>query len=194
MDTAKKKYLVGLIIAASIITFVLTADMVSKALTDGVYDLELIPTFLYFSSHHNPNAAFSFSFGLSSDVFSVVVITFTFIASGAIIFLIVWLKNKHILFTVSLAMIFAGAVGNLIDRLAFGYVRDFVQVKYFGLEIFGSTSFAIFNIADASLICGGIVLIVWVLFFYMRAEMKKEAEKKAAEKEQSAQESDDIPG
>ena len=190
MVKEKRKYLNGLIISAAIITGVLVLDLVSKTLTDGIDDIVLIPEFLIFHSTHNYAAAFSFSFWMPPEVFAVVVITFTFIACGAIIFLLIWLKSKHILFTVALAMICAGAAGNLIDRLAFGYVRDFIQIKYFGLEIFGSTSFAIFNIADSSLICGGIVLVVWTLFFFLPSEHKKEQQKKAGSGKAQEEEND----
>lgn len=164
----KKKYITGLIIAASIIAGVLVLDLVTKAVTDGI-ELVLIPNFLIFNSVYNYNAAFSSSFGMPPEVFRVVVTVLTFVAIAVILFLLIWLKKKHILFTVSMAMILSGAAGNLIDRLMLGYVRDFIQIKYFGLTIFGSTSFAIFNVADMALVCGVIVMLVWVIFFFMRS-------------------------
>ena len=176
MTDKTKKYLKGLGLSAAIIAFALALDLITKTVTDGVY-VQLIPNFLYFTSAHNYNAAFSFDFGLPNNVFLVVVPIVTFFALGGMLFILVWIKEKHILFTAALSMIFSGALGNLIDRLAFGYVRDFIHVKYFGLELFGSTSFAIFNIADSALICGVAVMLVWVIFFYRPKEEKEKKDK-----------------
>lgn len=173
MTDEKKKYVRGVIIAAAIIAFILIFDLVTKAVTDGISDITVISKFLIFTSIHNYNAAFGSSFGLDSGVFRAIVIVFTFIALAVIAFLLVWVKKKHMLFTVSLALIFSGALGNLIDRLALGYVRDFIRIEYFGLELFGSTSFAVFNIADAALVCGVIVLLVWMIIFLITGNKEK---------------------
>ena len=58
----------------------------------------------------------------------------------------------------SIAMILGGAIGNLIDRVWYGYVVDFIQV-YWKTSYFPS-----FNIADAAITCGTIVLLVLTLF------------------------------
>lgn len=168
MTDEKKKYIRGLIIAAGIIAVVLILDLVTKAVTDGFVYVEIIPNFLIFHSTHNYYAAFSSSLGMSKKVFSVVVIVITFIAIAVIGFFLIWQKKKHMLLTVSLALIASGAAGNLIDRLYFGYVRDFIMIEYFGMEIFGSTNFAIFNVADMALICGVIVMIIWMIFVFLR--------------------------
>ena len=52
----------------------------------------------------------------------------------------------------------AGALGNFIDRLSHGYVIDFI---YFSL-----INFPIFNLADIFVVCGGIALVLFVLFRY----------------------------
>lgn len=173
MPQEKRKYIISLIIAAGIIAVVLILDMVTKAVTDGFDYVTVIPKFLIFHSTHNYSAAFGSNFGMDPGVFRVVVIVLTFLAIGAIGFFLVWVKKKHTLLNVALALILSGAAGNLIDRLAFGYVRDFIMIEYFGLTIFGSTNFAIFNIADSALICGVIVMMVWVIFFYSREGKNK---------------------
>ena len=73
-------------------------------------------------------------------------------------------------------MIFAGAVGNIIDRLALGFVRDFI---YFEL-----IDFAVFNFADSCLTVGTIVLIIYMIFFYSRDEKELEKGKKNAKDDQ----------
>ena len=60
----------------------------------------------------------------------------------------------------------AGTLGNMIDRLAQGYVVDYLQFLF--------VDFAIFNLADTLLVCGGIALMVYFLFFYKDPPKKPE--------------------
>ena len=62
---------------------------------------------------------------------------------------------------ITLSVVLAGAVGNLIDRALFGFVTDMLH-------------FAVFNVADICVVCGGIAFCVYFLFFYDKPE-KKEA-------------------
>ena len=70
---------------------------------------------------------------------------------------VVWLLRRHpeqTLFCLALAMILGGAVGNLIDRVIFGSVVDFVQVHYAGYF------FPAFNVADSAITVGA-GLLLW---------------------------------
>lgn len=58
----------------------------------------------------------------------------------------------------SLALILAGAVGNLIDRALLGFVTDMFQTTFM--------NFAVFNVADICVVAGGILMVIYVLFFY----------------------------
>ena len=69
---------------------------------------------------------------------------------------------RHPAGQVILAVILAGAVGNLIDRVLFGYVTDMFQTIFI--------NFAVFNVADCCLVCGVIAMMVYVLFFYDKLE------------------------
>lgn len=62
----------------------------------------------------------------------------------------------------TLALILAGAVGNLIDRFFLHYVTDMIQVLF--------VNFAVFNVADCCVVVGGFLLAVYVLFFYEKLE------------------------
>jgi signal peptidase II len=62
----------------------------------------------------------------------------------------------------TLALILAGAVGNLIDRFFLHYVTDMIQVLF--------VDFAVFNVADCCVVTGGILLAVYVLFFWEKLE------------------------
>ncbi len=67
------------------------------------------------------------------------------------------------LFTIPAVMIIAGAIGNLIDRILYGYVIDFL---YFRL-----IDFPIFNFADCCVVIGAILLVVFFLFVWKDDEM-----------------------
>lgn len=64
-----------------------------------------------------------------------------------------------------LTLIFAGAVGNLIDRALMGFVTDMIEVLFI--------DFAVFNVADCCVVVGGILLAVYVLFFWDKLEPKE---------------------
>ena len=57
----------------------------------------------------------------------------------------------------SISLLFAGIVGNLIDRIVFGYVKDYPHFTFFGY------SYPIFNLADVFIVCGAILLI-WIIW------------------------------
>ncbi len=57
----------------------------------------------------------------------------------------------------AIAMIAGGALGNFIDRVRMGYVVDMIAVEFI--------DFPVFNVADCFIVCGGILLAVFVLFF-----------------------------
>jgi len=52
----------------------------------------------------------------------------------------------------SLGLIIGGALGNLIDRIIYGSVVDFISVGWF----------PVFNLADSAIVCGGILLVLWM--------------------------------
>jgi signal peptidase II len=104
---------------------------------------------------HNTGAAFSFlsdAGGLQRWLFSAIAL----VASAWII----WLLRKHQtqkLFCFALAFILGGALGNLIDRIAYGYVVDFLDFYW------GNAHFAAFNLADSAITCGA-ALLIWDSF------------------------------
>lgn len=165
LKVAKMEYIVMISIFA--------VDLISKALVNkfiaynGV--VTIIPNFLNFHNIHNYNAAFGASFVSEwlGEIGSRIAFCI-FAVAASVVFIILLVRNKggNKLFRIALAMITAGAMGNCIDRWAIGYVRDFIEIVYFGLTIFGSESFYIFNIADSALVVGAILIVVYVLFFY----------------------------
>jgi signal peptidase II len=67
------------------------------------------------------------------------------------------LKETETLLAVALSLILGGAIGNLIDRLAYGYVIDFLDVYY------GTYHWPAFNIADSAITIG-VALMLWDSF------------------------------
>ena len=69
-------------------------------------------------------------------------------------------KSKNKLLKLSLSLIFAGAVGNLIDRVSKGSVTDFLRFD------FGSYTFPVFNVADMSVVIGSALPMYYMFFIY----------------------------
>ena len=63
---------------------------------------------------------------------------------------------------VIVGLLIGGSIGNLYDRIAFGYVRDMICTKFI--------DFPVFNIADISITCGAALLIIYILFFDEKKE------------------------
>ena len=120
-----------------------------------------LPHVLQFTYVQNTGAAFSL---LEEHTWVL-----TLISLGASILLAVLLFKKvfpHPFAMTCLSVVLAGAVGNLIDRVAFGYVTDMFKTTFM--------NFAVFNVADICLVCGIIALCIYVLFFYDKLEKKEE--------------------
>ena len=101
---------------------------------------------------HNTGAAFSFL----SDAGGVQRWLFSFVAIAASIW-IVWLLYKHreqTLFSLALSLILGGAIGNVIDRIAYGYVVDFLHFHW------DMHYFPAFNLADSAITCGAFLIII----------------------------------
>ena len=73
---------------------------------------------------------------------------------------------KHPIGKVTLALVLAGAVGNLIDRAAYGYVVDMFRTLFM--------NFAVFNVADICVVVGGIAAAAYYLFLDDKLEGKKD--------------------
>ncbi|MEW9093671.1 MAG: signal peptidase II [Clostridiaceae bacterium] len=123
-----------------------------KNLSSGA-DIVIIKDFFQFSYLENPGAAF----GIFRDkLFFLTGIT-SIITICLIIFLFKY-KPTSILFRISLSLVISGAIGNLIDRIQYKYVVDFILVHYKDKYYFPT-----FNVADILVTCGAILLIFFIL-------------------------------
>jgi signal peptidase II len=142
---------------------------------------EIIDDFLRCTFVENPGMAFGIDLGgkLFFSVFSIA-------AGIGILYYLFKVKKESLIIRVPLALILGGAIGNLIDRafygvlygeapLFFGRVVDFIDLKFFRMQIFGFylTRWPVFNIADVAVTVGVLILIV----FHKKISDSTESEK-----------------
>ena len=142
----------------------LIADQFTKVLILGYYQLgdsSPVTGFFNIVRVHNSGAAFSFLSSASGWQRWF----FTAIGLGAAVFIFYMLRAHpgQKLFSFALACILGGAIGNVIDRLLYGYVVDFLDFHYAG------THFPAFNIADSAISVGAACLILDELLRVRRA-------------------------
>jgi len=141
--------------------------------------IKVIPGLFNLWYRLNPGAAF----GLMRDnpnrilIFAVI----TVVAFGVILFYVRSLRDQDRWLASSLGLIFAGALGNFIDRVLFHEVTDFLDVyvgwegglQRFLLEKIGTTHYNTFNIADAAIVIGVIMVLIHIIWFEPREARKK---------------------
>lgn len=117
--------------------------------------IPVIPHVLRISHWTNDGAAFSLLADSAKPNFvRWGLIGFTSLVALVILILLVRLGDKFTLISVGLALVFAGALGNVHDRIAYGSVVDFIEVHIF------SYHFPDFNIADSSICIGAGLLLL----------------------------------
>ncbi|MDT8451236.1 MAG: signal peptidase II [Gammaproteobacteria bacterium] len=152
---------------------ILAADQLSKQLAEQLLSAhQAVPVIanLNWTLMYNEGAAFSFL----SDAGGWQRWFFIALSSAISVFIFFWLKQtsrEKKLLGVSLALILGGAIGNLVDRILFGHVIDFIQYYYQANSCLpgfsqwqlatGSTCFwPAFNIADAAIMLGAALLLI----------------------------------
>lgn len=156
------KYTVEVLLFAFIITFDLCMknylyDFVevrhggNYTVIDGFLDLT-----------YSENTGMGFGLGKGSTL-GITVITAILIA--AIIGYLLFFKKEKAYIRIPLIMVAAGGIGNLVDRTQLGYVRDFFEFTFM--------DFAIFNIADAFVTVGAVVLIIGLIVTLFKPQKDK---------------------
>jgi len=113
--------------------------------------LEIIPGFLRLQYAENRGAAFSLFQNHPGILTAVAMI----LATAVLVWAVFFLPREERLTRLALGLIFGGAVGNIIDRLRFRYVLDFIEVYWRNVEFPPLIPWPRFNVADSS-ICIGI--------------------------------------
>ena len=115
----------------------------------------IIPNWLKFTYVENYGAAFGIlkdrkMFFILITLLVVIIISF---------FLFRYYHKMNSFSKIGFSLLLAGAVGNLIDRIRFGYVVDFISVRLFNVY-----DYPVFNIADISIVLGTILIVILILF------------------------------
>ena len=148
------------LIRYGIVAVIVVLDQITKVWADRaleMYQQVYITSFFNITKAYNYGAAFSFldtPGGWPRWFFT----TISFVVS---IMLCVWLyrmTRAEKWLSLSIALILGGAIGNLIDRALYGYVVDFIQVHW------NQSYFPSFNVADAAISCGTVLLLILTFF------------------------------
>jgi signal peptidase II len=140
-----------------IIAFGLFLDRITKIWSKGTLkdknDIIVIKDFFGFTYTENRGAAFSI---FQNKVLFLAIVTSIVIT--IMIYYLIKLRKDSILVRISLSLIIGGAIGNLIDRIYYGYVVDFIMFHY--RDIY---TFPIFNIADIMVVVGTGLLALYII-------------------------------
>jgi len=166
-----------LLVELAVIAVILVADLLTKKYASeflltqsGFRRNDFIPGLINLYYTENDGAGFSIFQG---KTVALTVITCIVVVCLAV-YLFFALKQSEWL-RISLVFITAGGIGNIVDRIAFGYVRDFIEFAFW-------KEFAVFNIADSFVTVGAFMLIIVLIVMLVKEGKKnqKEFEEKQA--------------
>jgi signal peptidase II len=132
---------------------VIIIDRILKVLVTNNFALnvrnKIIDGFFYITNCHNEGAAFSlFSGNVLFLIFITLIVLF-------LIYRTINKENVNKIGVLAYGLLLGGILGNLYDRIFYGYVIDYLDFRIFKFN------FAIFNLADAAIVVGAILLIVF---------------------------------
>ncbi len=128
--------------------FFVSLDRLFKILALNYYEnikIELISD--YFSFTLAKNYYIAFSLPLSGPILSVFIIAIILIL---LYFCAILIKKEEYVQVSCLAFVILGAISNIIDRIKYGFVIDYLDLKYF----------TVFNIADSMIVIGAVLLVI----------------------------------
>ena len=147
---------------------VASLDMATKAMTLNFIDfgqhIDIISGIVGLTATKNTGIAFSM-FSDSGWILTAII--------GVLVLILAIMLMAGKGFTgferICLALILGGAIGNLLDRLIYGYVLDMIEVLF--------VDFAVFNLADSCITVGCILFAIHLLFFHGKAELAREEQR-----------------
>lgn len=140
----------------------LALDIVSKrffseALANGGSVDSPVPGLFHFALVHNTGGAW----GMFGDSTMPLAILSIVVVVALSVYLLAFAPRANLGQALGVALVVAGGIGNVIDRLSLGYVVDFIELSFM--------DFPVFNIADIGVTCGFVLLIVSLLAEWRRA-------------------------
>lgn len=153
--TSKLSSRTNYIFAIGLILVILLVDFYTKYIVRNdvrfIKGVPIIPNLLNLIYVKNEGAAFSM---LSGYRIALIIISSLAIILGIYAITRLYRNNEIIILAVS--MVIAGGIGNLIDRIFFGFVTDMISLSFFP---------PVFNVADISVTLGCIILIIYIIAF-----------------------------
>lgn len=122
------------------------------------HSISIIPGFFSITHIHNPGGAFGFMRNQSSTLRHVVFLLVALLAACLVFYFYRNTPKTHPVLASGLALIFGGAIGNLIDRIRFGEVVDFLDVYM------GNHHYPAFNVADSAITIGVCIFLFHLVF------------------------------
>ncbi len=153
---------------ASVAGAVLILDQASKALVLAYLplggSLPVIPGFFDLTHVHNPGGAFGFLSGMSADIRGLLFVAVSLLAAGLILYFYWQTPVDQRVLAVGISLLFGGAIGNLVDRIRFGIVVDFLDLYA------GDLHWPAFNVADSAITVGVVIFAYHILFRKIRLD------------------------
>ncbi|MBO5402013.1 MAG: signal peptidase II [Clostridia bacterium] len=166
-------------LAAIIVILTVALDQLSKTLVVSTMEfhgesIEVLGKLLVFYRTENDGAAF----GMLSNA-RWVFIVFSLLAIAAGVFYLIKYNRRHVLLTISVSMLLGGGIGNMIDRL----FRAGIECERAVVDFLHSSlmPWFYFNLADAFITVGAVLLCVYMLFIEPKVEKKLAAQKASEE-------------
>ena len=154
----KKKYIILTVVAGLVVVL----DQITKALIiDSVplhHNLTIISGFFNITHIHNPGGAFGLMANLSETMRTIIFLFISSLAVSLILYFYHKTPPNYPFLAIGFALIFGGAIGNLIDRVRFGIVVDFLDFYIDNLH------WPAFNIADSAITVGIFIFVFHLLF------------------------------
>ncbi len=120
--------------------------------------ISLIPGVLDLVHVRNPGGAFGFFARHAGNGYGFLLIAVSCLAMGLILYLYHQTPRQYPVLATGLALIFGGALGNMIDRFRFGWVVDFIDFHA------GDLHWPAFNVADSAITAGMVIFVFYVVF------------------------------
>jgi signal peptidase II len=156
MTAAKTRFL--LLVAVSVLVLdQFTKALVLEHLRVGT-SVPVIPGFFNLTHVHNPGGAFGFLAEMSPSARAAVFIFASLAAAGLVLWIYFQTPTHQRLLAFGLALVFGGALGNLVDRVRFGVVVDFLDFHI------GNLHWPAFNVADSAITVGVLIFAGHVIF------------------------------